>query len=164
MRHVDFNNRIAIYAGSFDPPTYGHLNIIKRISQLFDKIIIAVATNKKKKYLFNIKERLNLIHLCCLQLTNIEIHVCDKALVDFALNKKAKILIRSLRNISDFTYELQMATINKKLSQQLETFFLASDTDCSYISSSMVKELLFLDQDISKFIPNEILDIVINKK
>ena len=131
---------IGVYPGSFDPITYGHLDIIKRSAKLFDRLIVAVLSNPKKT-MFSIEERIHMIRDSVNDIPNIEIDSFEGLLVDFARLKKARVIVKGLRAVSDFEYELQMALMNKKLDSDIETIFIMTSSKYSYLSSSIVKEV-----------------------
>ncbi|WP_204102123.1 MULTISPECIES: pantetheine-phosphate adenylyltransferase [Spirulina sp. CCY15215] len=144
---------IAIYPGSFDPITLGHLDIIERGSQLFTKVIVAVLCNPSKKPLFSIEERIEQIQTCTQHLDRVEVDNFSGLSVDYAKQKKAKILLRGLRVLSDFEKELQMAHTNKTLRQDIETVFLTTSTEYSFLSSSVVKEIAQFGGTIDHLVP-----------
>jgi pantetheine-phosphate adenylyltransferase len=146
--------KIAIYAGSFDPVTYGHIDLIKRAKEIFSELIVAVAHNPHKKPLFSVKERLAILKKTTAGIEGIEICDFDGLMVDFARKRKAKVLIRGLRMISDFEYEFQMALTNRKLSPDIETIFLMPQESYSYLSSKLLKEAAALGADLSSFVPD----------
>ncbi len=143
---------IAIYPGSFDPITKGHLDVIKRAATVFDKVIVAIAQNISKKPLFSVKERKEQIEDALQSIANIEVDSFEGLLVDYAKNKKAKVLIRGLRAVSDFEYELQMALMNRSQYDKLVTVFMAPNEKYSYLNSSIIREIAKLDGDVSKFV------------
>ncbi|NUM81149.1 pantetheine-phosphate adenylyltransferase [bacterium] len=145
--------KTAIYPGTFDPITYGHLDIIGRASALFDKVIVTVAINPKKKPMFSIDERIDLIRSVVQPHPNVECESFDGLLVNFAQEKNATALIRGLRAISDFEYEFQMALVNRKLSEKLVTVFLMPGEKFTYLNSTIVKEVAMFGGDISAFVP-----------
>ncbi|MBX7151873.1 pantetheine-phosphate adenylyltransferase [bacterium] len=146
--------KTAIYPGTFDPITHGHLDIIGRASALFDKVIVTVAINPKKKPLFTIDERMELIRSVVQPYPNVECESFDGLLVNFAREKNATALIRGLRAISDFEYEFQMALVNRKLSDKLVTVFLMPGEKFTYLNSTIVKEVAMFGGDISAFVPS----------
>ncbi len=154
---------IAIYPGSFDPVTFGHLDIIERASKIGDKLIVGVLKNCSKTPLFSVEERVNMLKEATFQLKNVEIISFDGLLVEFAKNMNADIIIRGLRAITDFEYELQMAQTNHILNSEIDSLFLTSNIDFSYLSSSIVKEVASYGGDISKFVPASVADKVYNK-
>ncbi|WP_330202726.1 pantetheine-phosphate adenylyltransferase [Cyanobacterium sp. Dongsha4] len=149
---------IAIYPGSFDPITLGHLDLIKRSSILFEKVIVAVLKNPNKKPLFSIEKRVQQITQCVNNIPNIEVDSFTGLTVEYAKKKKAGVLLRGLRVMSDFEQELQMAHINKTLENSLETVFLATNTELSFISSSVVKEIAKLGGEIEHLVPPTIAE------
>ena len=150
----------AIYPGSFDPITNGHIDVIKRASRIFDQIIIAVSQNINKKSFLSEKEKIEAIKPSIVDLNNVEVIVFDSLLVDFAKANNAQIILRGLRAVSDFEYEFQLAGMNKHLDQNIETFFLTPSEEFSNISSSLVREILMLGGDISNFVPQEVEKIL----
>jgi pantetheine-phosphate adenylyltransferase len=144
----------AIYAGSFDPVTYGHIDLIKRAQEIFSEVIVAVAHNPHKKPLFNARERVDMLKKATADLKDVIIDDFDGLVVDYARKKKTKVLIRGLRMISDFEYEFQMALTNRKLSPDIETIFLMPQESYSYLSSKLLKEAASLGADLSSFVPD----------
>jgi len=153
----------AIYPGSFDPITNGHIDVIKRASRIFDQIIIAVSQNINKKSFLSEKEKIEAIKPSIVDLNNVEVIVFDSLLVDFAKANNAQIILRGLRAVSDFEYEFQLAGMNKHLDKNIETFFLTPSEEFSNISSSLVREILMLGGDISSFVPQEVEKILQSK-
>jgi pantetheine-phosphate adenylyltransferase len=149
---------IAIYPGSFDPITLGHLDLIKRSSTLFERVIVAVLKNPNKKPLFSIEKRVAQIKQCTYSLNNVEVDSFTGLTVEYAKQKKAGVLLRGLRVMSDFEQELQMAHINKTLENSLETVFLATNTELSFISSSVVKEIAKFNGVIDHLVPPNIAE------
>ncbi|MEM8808552.1 MAG: pantetheine-phosphate adenylyltransferase [Cyanobacteria bacterium P01_G01_bin.38] len=151
---------IAIYPGSFDPVTLGHLDIIARSSQLYDKVIVVISRNPNKKPLFTVEERIAQIRKAIPTLTNVEVDSFDGLTVTYARERQAKVLLRGLRVLSDFEKELQMAHTNKTLADDLETVFLATSTEYGFLSSSLVKEIARFGGAISHLVPEHVaLDI-----
>lgn len=155
--------KIAVYPGSFDPITCGHLDIIKRSSALFDKIIVAVLNNSQKTPLFSVNERVSLIKKCTDDIPNCEVMSFGGLLVDFAHQVGANCVIKGLRAISDFEYEFQMALLNKRLAPDVETLFMVTNLNCLYISSSVVKEICRYGGNSDGLIPNEIINDIKDK-
>ncbi|MEF9917072.1 MAG: pantetheine-phosphate adenylyltransferase [Lachnospiraceae bacterium] len=154
----------AIYPGSFDPVTFGHLDIITRSYNLVDELIIGVLHNNAKTPLFSVKERVNMLKEVLIDLPQVKIMPFDGLLVDFAHEINATVIIRGLRAITDFEYELQMSQTNHKLDANIETLFLTTNLDYSYLSSTIVKEVAELGGDISQFVPPLIVDKIRKKK
>ena len=155
---MENKSNIAIYPGSFDPVTNGHIDLINRSSKLFSKIIVAVSdVSVNKKYLFNSKEKIELINKSINHLNNVEVAIFDNLLIDYAQKCKANIIIRGLRAISDFENEFQMSLMNKKLDNNIDTVFLMPDEKYTYISSSIVKEVSSLGGDIKSYVPSSVL-------
>jgi pantetheine-phosphate adenylyltransferase len=154
--------RRAIYPGSFDPVTLGHLDIISRASRIFDRIIVAVPVNPSKTASFSVEERMELLHRVCAEerLENVEIDKVTGLLADYAREKGAMTIIKGLRAMSDFEYEFQQALTNKKLNPELETMFLATSAENMFLSSSMVKQVAGFGGDISHFVPACILQTI----
>lgn len=157
--------KIAICPGSFDPITFGHLDVISRASRLFDKVIVLVMENIKKKhsYSFSIEERVELVSRCVKDIGNVEVDSYVGLLADYAGNKNAAALVKGLRAASDFENEFQQALANKILCPDLETVFITSNSDYMYLSSTVVKQVCSYGGDVSKFVPAEILDDVVNR-
>ena len=151
--------KTAIYPGSFDPITLGHLNIIKRAAVCFDKLIVCVMVNSEKvnRGLFTPEERVELIRKVVARLPNVEVDSSSTLIAEYARQKRACTLVKGLRAVSDYENELQMAPINRKLNPRLETMFLPSSTKYTYVSSSMVKEMARYGADLSDFVPREII-------
>lgn len=154
---------IAIYPGSFDPVTKGHLDIIERAAKISNKLIVAVLMNSSKSPLFSVEERVNMLKEVTRHIDNVEIMSFSGLLVDFANQMNASIIIRGLRAITDFEYELQMAQTNHILNEDIDTVFLTSNIDYSYLSSSTVKEIASLGGDVSKFVPEYVIDKICQK-
>jgi pantetheine-phosphate adenylyltransferase len=151
---------IAIYPGSFDPITLGHLDLIQRGSRLFNKVIVAVLRNPNKMPLFSVQQRIEQIRLSTAHLPNVEVDSFDGLTVNYAQMQQAQVLIRGLRAVSDFEVELQMAHTNKTLSTQIETVFLATSNEYSFLSSSVVKEIARFGGSIDHLVPPHVaLDI-----
>ena len=148
--------RRAIYPGSFDPITNGHLDVIERASRLFDEVIVAVAHNVEKQPLFTLEERLEILRNIIGQRANVRIGQFNGLLVDFALAEEATAVIRGLRAVSDFEFEFQMALMNRKLQGSVETIFLMPKEEYTYLSSRLVKEIARLGGDVSKFVPADV--------
>ena len=146
--------KIGIYPGTFDPVTNGHLDIIKRASMLFDKLYVVVSINPQKKTLFTTEERVNLLKSLLHDNKKIEVVSTNLLTVDFAASVNATAMVRGLRMVSDFEYELQMATINKTLNDNIETIFIMSSHEYSFLSSSTVKEVAKFNGDVSGFVPD----------
>jgi len=151
---------VAIYPGSFDPVTLGHLNIIKRASQCFEKVIVCVMINSNKQGMFTPQERVELLKRSTERFGNVEVDFSDELLAAYAKRRKAHVVVKGLRAVSDFEQEVQMAVINRKLNPRLETMFLASSEKYTYLSSTIVKEMARYGTDLSDFIPREIVDDV----
>lgn len=141
-----------IYPGSFDPITLGHIDIIERASKITDKLIVAILINSEKKSLFSIDEKMEMIKESTKYIDNIEICYFDGLLVDFAKKKNADTIVRGLRAVTDFEYELQMAQTNRKLYDKIDTIFLLTNLEYSYLSSSVVKQVAEMNGDISDFV------------
>ncbi len=152
-----------IYPGSFDPITLGHLDIIQRASQAFDCVYVTILLNHKKTYLFSVEERLAMIKKACAHIPNVQACYYDGLLTHFARSKKAQTILRGLRSASDFEFELQMANLNKQLAPEIETYFMATSPDLSYISSTAVRELAMFHADISKYVPISIVEDIQRK-
>ena len=147
---------LAIYPGSFDPLTKGHIDVLTRASKVFDRVIIAVLTNSSKKSLLELDVRIKLIKESVLKLKNVEVDSFEGLTVEYARRKGAKVLIRGLRAVSDFEYEMQLSQMNSNLAPELETVFFTTKPKYNFISSSVVKEVALLGGDISKFVPETV--------
>lgn len=156
-------NKRAVYAGSFDPITYGHIDVIRRASKIFEELIVSVAKNVEKNALFTVEERVSLIKQSVKELKNVTVDAFDGLLVDYASKKEAKVLVRGLRALSDFEYEFQMVLANRKLAEEIETIFLMPKEQFSYVSSRMIKEIAFLKGDASVFVPEYVNKALIKK-
>lgn len=156
-------NSIAIYPGSFDPVTLGHLDIIHRAAAMFDKVIVVVATNVNKKCSFTPEERRDMILKSVAELPNVEVDFFGGLIADYAREHSARAIIKGLRAMSDFEYEFQMALTNKKLNPDVETLFLTTSAQYMYFSSSMVKQIASMHGDISDFVPAAIHDDIIRR-
>ncbi len=146
----------AVYTGSFDPITYGHINVIERGAKLFDKLIIGVLNNSEKTPLFSAEERVNIIREVTAHIENIEVCSFNGLAIDFAVRNDAQVFLRGLRATTDFEYELQMAQTNRVLNSQIDTLFLTTSLKYAYLSSTIVKEVAAYRGDISKFVPPEV--------
>jgi len=144
----------AIYPGTFDPVTNGHLDIIERASKLFDSVIITIAVNSSKKPLFTKEERMDMIKNVTKKFKNVSVDVFDGLLVSYAKKKKASVIIRGLRAISDFDYEFQIALTNRKLEPEVNTIFLMPSEKYSFLNSSLVRELASFKADVKQFVPD----------
>ena len=156
-------NITALCPGSFDPVTFGHLDIITRAAGMFKKLIVVVASNSSKNCCFTPEERVELIKKCIQNLKNVEVVHYDGLLADYAAEVGATAIIKGLRAMSDFEYEFQMALTNKELNPKVETLFLTTSAQNMYLSSSMVKQIASMGGDISHFVPSEIKQDIINR-
>jgi pantetheine-phosphate adenylyltransferase len=145
--------KIAVYPGSFDPITNGHLDIVRRVSQMFDRVIVAVAVNQEKSPLFSAADRIRLATKAVKGLKNVSVDKFDGLLVKYARRKRASIIVRGLRAVSDFEFEFQLALMNRKLDSGIETIFLMTKDEYTFISSRQVKEICRLGADVSDFVP-----------
>ena len=155
--------KTAIYPGSFDPITLGHLNIIKRAALCFDKLIVCVMVNSQKNGLFTPEERVELIRRVVSQLPNVEVDASSVLLAEYARRRKARVIVKGLRAVSDFESEVQMAVVNRKLNPNVDTMFLPSNEKYTYLSSTVVKEMVRYGVELSDFIPREIIEDVKKK-
>ena len=142
----------AIYPGTFDPITNGHLDLVMRAAQIFDEVIIAVSDNPRKNPLFSIEQRMDMVNEVVAQIDNVSIDRFDDLLVNFVRRKEAKFVIRGLRAVSDFDYEFQLASANRRLDENVETIFLTPSESNYFISSSLVREISYYDGDVSSFV------------
>lgn len=157
------NMRIAIYPGSFDPVTLGHLDIIRRASGLFDRLIVAVMHNQNKKPMFSVEERKEMLRRTTADLPNVEIESFGGLLADYAHSKNACVLVKGLRAVSDFEYEFQMALANRKLNAELDTVFLMTSSEYMYLSSSVVKDIAVHGGSVAGFVPDEIVQDIVRR-
>lgn len=148
--------RSAIYPGSFDPVTYGHIDLIKRASHAFDEVVVAVAESTHKNTLFNTEERVEMVKEVSSDIKNVRVESFKGLVIEYACDKKINVLIRGLRMISDFEYELQMALTNRRLDNNIETIFLMPSEGCSFLSSKLIKEVVSLGADITSFVPDSV--------
>jgi pantetheine-phosphate adenylyltransferase len=150
--------RTAVYPGSFDPLTNGHLDIIRRAARLFDRLIVAVLENEGKSPLFSVHERMELIARSTKDIAGLEIHSFNGLLVDFMRGVNADVVVRGIRAVSDYEYELQMALMNRELHPDVETIFMLPAVEYTYVSSRLVKEVFRLGGDIARLVPAPVLD------
>ena len=155
--------KLAICPGSFDPVTYGHLNIITRAASMFDKVVVVVMVNGTKQPLFSCEERVDLLKRATAHLPNVEIDFYGCLLADYARERDATVIIKGLRALSDFEYEFQMALTNRKLNPAVETVFLTTNAEYMYLSSSLVKQVAGLGGDIREFVPPCIIQDILQK-
>ncbi|BCW98756.1 MAG: phosphopantetheine adenylyltransferase [Armatimonadota bacterium] len=144
---------VAIYPGSFDPVTSGHMDIIERASSLFDLVVVAVAPNPLKQPLFTVEERVEMLKVVCAPIQGVEVDCFEGLLVDYCRRKGATVILKGLRAVSDFEFELQMAQMNRRLAPEIHTLFLMTTTEQSYLSSSIVKEIARLGGSIEGLVP-----------
>ncbi|MCF3942537.1 pantetheine-phosphate adenylyltransferase [Oceanobacillus alkalisoli] len=156
-------SKLAIVPGSFDPFTNGHLDIVERGAKIFDEILVTVFNNQAKSPLFSVEERVNLIKESTKHLPNVSVDSSDFLLMHYATEKKADAVIRGLRAISDFEYEMQITSMNRKLNKDIETFFIMTNNQFSFLSSSMIKEVAQYNGDITGLVP-EIVEESLKKK
>ena len=154
---------IGVYPGSFDPVTFGHLDIIRCASILFDQIVVGVLHNSAKSPLFSVEERVNILEKATRDIPNVVIRPFDGLSVNFARENHARVIIRGLRAVTDFEYELQMAQTNRVLAPDVDTVFLTTSLEYAYLSSTIMKEVARFGGDISKFAPPEVLEAVRRK-
>ncbi len=155
--------RVAVYPGSFDPITNGHLDIIRRASRLYDHVVVGVLNNASKSPIFTAEERKEMIDTVIESMDNVSCDVFSGLLVDFAKQKKATVIIKGLRTVADFEYEFQMALLNKALNPEYETVFMMTDSKFSYISSSMVKEVAKYRGRLEGFVPESLVKKIMEK-
>lgn len=153
----------AIYPGSFDPVTYGHLDIIRRSAEVVDELVVGVLYNKAKIPLFSVEERVKMLGEATKDMGNVKIIPFEGLLIDFAKQLDAKVIVRGLRAITDFEYELQMAQTNRKLNPEVETLFMTTSLEYSYLSSTTVREVASFDGDILQFVPEFVAEKVTEK-
>jgi pantetheine-phosphate adenylyltransferase len=157
------NMKRAVYAGSFDPVTLGHLDIIKRSSLIFDEIIVGVLHNSAKSPLFSVEERVNMLEEATADIRNCRIQSFSGLLVDFAREMNTNVIVRGLRAVSDFEYELQIAQSNRVVAQDVDTVFLTTNMEYAYLSSSTVKEYAKYGVDVSRFVPANVIPMLEKK-
>ncbi|WP_186577571.1 pantetheine-phosphate adenylyltransferase [Aquibacillus kalidii] len=148
--------RLAICPGSFDPVTYGHLDIIRRGATVFDEVIVAVFNNQSKAPLFSVEERVHLLEVATEDLENVKVDACSGLLMDYAKEQGAQAILRGLRAVSDFEYEMQITSMNRKLNEDIETFFMMTNNQFSFLSSSMVKEVAKYNANVSDLVPEAV--------
>ena len=151
-------SRTALYPGSFDPLTNGHLDLIARGARLFRHLIVAVLRNTQKQPLFSVEERLGMMREVCGAFPNVEVDSFDGLLVDYAARRQATAILRGIRAISDYEVELQMAHVNRRLRPETETIFLLANEQYAFVSSRMIKEIIMLGGDVSQFVPAPVLE------
>jgi pantetheine-phosphate adenylyltransferase len=147
-------SKIAIYPGTFDPITNGHIDLVMRAAQIFDEVVIAVSDNKRKNPLFDINERIVMVTEAVANIPRVQIERFDDLLVSFVRRKNARFVIRGLRAVSDFEYEFQLASANRRMDQKVETIFLTPSESNYFISSSLVREISYYDGDVTSFVPS----------
>jgi pantetheine-phosphate adenylyltransferase len=155
--------RTVIYPGSFDPITNGHLDVIQRAARLFDRVIVAVARNESKHPLFTIEERKALVNEAVRHLDNVEADIFEGLLIDYVERRKAQAIVRGLRAISDFEFEFQLALMNRKLNEGIETIFMMPKDTYTFLSSRIVKEIAQLGGDVSAFVPTHVRKALLRK-
>ncbi|HWD94529.1 MAG TPA: pantetheine-phosphate adenylyltransferase [Verrucomicrobiae bacterium] len=155
--------RTAIYPGSFDPLTNGHLDVIERAVKLFDRVIVAVAKNESKQPMFSLEERLELVRKAIKNIPSAEADTFDSLLVDYANRRNAQAIVRGLRAISDFEFEFQLALMNRKLNEKIETIFMMPKDTYTFLSSRIIKEIARLNGDISSFVPAHVRAALLEK-
>ena len=153
----------AIYPGSFDPVTFGHIDIIARSAQIADELIVGVLNNKAKTPLFSVEERVKMLVEVTKEMPNVKVVPFEGLLIDFAKELDAKVIVRGLRAVTDFEYELQMSQTNHKLNPEIETLFMTTNLKYSYLSSSTVKEIAAFEGDITQFVPELVVEKVTEK-
>jgi pantetheine-phosphate adenylyltransferase len=149
--------RTVVYPGTFDPVTFGHIDVIRRVSSIYDRVLIAVAKSEEKSPLFPVDERVEMIKEVIQDLENVEVEGFEGLAVDYARARSSRVVVRGLRMISDFEYEFQMALTNRKLDPDIETVFMMPNEDFSYLSSRLIKEVSRLGADVSAFVPGNVV-------
>jgi pantetheine-phosphate adenylyltransferase len=155
--------RTAIYPGSFDPLTNGHLDLIERAVKLFDRVVVAVASNQDKQPLFSLAERVELVREAIKHIPNVEVDSFDRLLVDYVNQRNAQAIVRGLRAISDFEFEFQLALMNRKLNEKVETIFMMPKDTYTFLSSRIIKEIARLGGDIHSFVPVHVQTALVEK-
>jgi pantetheine-phosphate adenylyltransferase len=163
VRENALMKNIAVYAGTFDPITYGHMDVIERACRIFDQVIIAVAINASKKPLFNLEERVTLIRHVFSSCSSLMVEGFDSLLIDFAKKHQANVILRGLRAVADFDYEFQLASMNRCMNASIESVFLFPSEKHMYISSSLVREIAAMGGDVSSFVAPEVLQALYRK-
>ncbi|TXK77489.1 pantetheine-phosphate adenylyltransferase [Paenibacillus sp. N3.4] len=163
MMRQEHGSTVAVYPGSFDPVTHGHLDIIHRAAKVFDKLIVAVLNNTSKNPLFTLEERMDLIRQVTRDLPNVEVDGFRDLMVNYMKARNVRLIVRGLRAVSDFEYELQMASTNHKLNSDVETFFMTSKPQFSYLSSSIVKEIARFHGPVEDLVPAEVEEALKSK-
>ncbi|HLQ84163.1 MAG TPA: pantetheine-phosphate adenylyltransferase [Pseudogracilibacillus sp.] len=156
-------NKLAICPGSFDPITNGHLDIIKRGAKIFDNVVVVIFNNSAKTALFSVEERINLIKEATKDMKNVSVDVSDDLLINYAKEKKASVILRGLRAVSDFEYEMQITSMNRRLAKDVETFFVMTNNQYSFLSSSIVKEVAKYQGKVTGLVP-EIVEAALKEK
>lgn len=157
------NSKHAMYPGTFDPVTNGHVDVIERASQIFDKVTVVIARNSKKTPMFDEQERLSMAKEALLHLSNVAVTLHDGLVIDFARNNGVNVIVRGLRAVTDFEYEFQIALMNRKLSESITTLFMMPHEKYTYLNSSIIRELGRYGQDISEFVPVGVANIMKQK-
>lgn len=150
----------AVYPGSFDPMTFGHLDIVRRAASMFDELTVAVLNNTQKTPLFSVEERVNMLEGATEKISNCRVVSFSGLLVDFAKEMGTNVIVRGLRAVTDFEYELQIAQSNRIVAQDVDTIFLTTNIEYSYLSSSIVKEYAYYGMDISPFVPENVIPVL----
>ncbi|WP_058303872.1 pantetheine-phosphate adenylyltransferase [Gorillibacterium timonense] len=156
MKQIKHEPSVAVCPGSFDPVTYGHLDIVTRAAEVFDKVIVAVLNNTSKQPLFTVQERVDLLKEVTKDIPNVEVDHFDDLLINYMTEKNAHVIVKGLRAVSDFEYELQMASVNRKLNEEIETFFMMSSNQYSYLSSSVVKQIARFGGPVNDLVPESV--------
>jgi len=158
-----FMNNTAVYPGTFDPITFGHIDLIERAARIFDRVIVAIAANQNKKPCFTLEERIELASEVLSKYKNVEVKGFDALLINFMREQNAKIILRGMRVVSDFDYEFQLAGMNRAMAPDIESIFLMPAERYTYISSSFVREIALLKGDVGQFVPEIVADALIKK-
>ena len=153
----------AVFPGSFDPPTNGHLNVIERAAKIFEEVLVFISVNPQKKFFFTAEERYEMMKSILARYENVHLHIWDKLIVEFAANNGAKVIVRGVRSLTDFAYELELSMINKGLNPEIDTFFIPTDSKYSLQRSSAIKELASFGGNISNMVP-EIVEKELKKR
>jgi pantetheine-phosphate adenylyltransferase len=153
----------AAFPGSFDPPTLGHLNIIERAVRIFDELLVVVAENRQKKYLFSAEERVAMMRSLVEPWNNVSVALCDSLIVDFIKKRNVRILLRGVRDVGDFSYEFELSLMNKALASSIETIFMTTDPEYFILRSSAIKELASFHGDVSGMVPSLVAEALRNK-
>lgn len=163
LGYIRFTMLRAAFPGSFDPPTYGHLNVIERARSIFDEVLIIIAVNQDKRYLFDPEERIEMMKEIVKPWSNVSVGLCDTLVVEYALKRDIRVLIRGVRGVTDFSYEFDLSMMNRSLNPSIETIFMTTDPQYFVLRSSAIKELASFGGDVSQMVPPLVVDALKSK-